>query len=232
MTKDFFSDGVLVYDRYYCSKPVTPLLVIKRILLAAVFCGCSFGYIVTELNFPVSALFMAGIAAALCCVFSAVFTFLKKRISIPVIIAAGGIIAWFEWNEISNKLSYFADACMLSVEGRFLYPRRFLFHRGEILDGMNSAYVEGVFLGVLLLCAVYALIISACFSGRLVPVPAVLCFVALCVPALLSERLEFSLWLLPALAALAGIVAIRRNYSGGLAVKHSCLLYTSPSPRD
>ena len=75
MTKDFFSDGVLVYDRYYCSKPVTPLLVIKRILLAAVFCGCSFGYIVTELNFPVSALFMAGIAAALCCVFSAVFTF-------------------------------------------------------------------------------------------------------------------------------------------------------------
>lgn len=221
MTKDFFSDGVLVYDRYYCSKPVTPLLVIKRILLAAVFCGCSFGYIVTELNFPVSALFMAGIAAALCCVFSAVFTFLKKRISIPVIIAAGGIIAWFEWNEISNKLSYFADACMLSVEGRFLYPRRFLFHRGEILDGMNSAYVEGVFLGVLLLCAVYALIISACFSGRLVPVPAVLCFVALCVPALLSERLEFSLWLLPALAALAGIVAIRRNYSGGLAVKHS-----------
>lgn len=97
MTKDFFSDGVLVYDRYYCSKPVTPLLVIKRILLAAVFCGCSFGYIVTELNFPVSALFMAGIAAALCCVFSAVFTFVKKRISIPVIIAAGGIIAWFEW---------------------------------------------------------------------------------------------------------------------------------------
>ena len=159
MTKDFFSDGVLVYDRYYCSKPVTPLLVIKRILLAAVFCGCSFGYIVTELNFPVSALFMAGIAAALCCVFSAVFTFVKKRISIPVIIAAGGIIAWFEWNKISNKLSYFADACMLSVEGRFLYPRRFLFHRGEILDGMNSAYVEGVFLGVLLLCAVYALII-------------------------------------------------------------------------
>ena len=71
---------------------------------------------------------------------------MKKRISIPVIIAASGIIAWFEWNEISNKLSYFADACMLSVEGRFLYPRRFLFHRGEILDGMNSAYVEGVFL--------------------------------------------------------------------------------------
>ena len=72
MTKDFFSDGVLVYDRYYCSKPVTPLLVIKRILLAAVFCGCSFGYIVTELNFPVSALFMAGIAGTVLCVLSRV----------------------------------------------------------------------------------------------------------------------------------------------------------------
>ena len=66
MTKDFFSDGVLVYDRYYCSKPVTPLLVIKRILLAAVFCGCSFGYIVTELNFPVSALLVLLRHCAVC----------------------------------------------------------------------------------------------------------------------------------------------------------------------
>ncbi len=37
MTKDMFSDGVLVYDRYYCSKPRTPLLVIKKILLTAVY---------------------------------------------------------------------------------------------------------------------------------------------------------------------------------------------------
>lgn len=221
MTKDFFSDGVLVYDRYYCSKPLTPLLVVKKLLLAAVFCGCSFAFIVTELGFPVSAPLAAVIAAALCCGFSVLFTFVKKRIAVPVLLGAGGLIAWLNWEALAGRLTYFLDACMLTVEGRFLYPRRFLFHRGEILDDLNAAYTDGVFLGVILLCALYSLIISACLSGRLVPVPAVLIFVALCVPALISERLEFSLWLIPALASLAGIAAIRRNYSGGLAVKHS-----------
>lgn len=221
MTKDFFSDGVLVYDRYYCSKPVTPLLVIKKILLAALFCGSSFAFIVTELGFPVSAPLMAGAAAALCCAFCAVFTFVRKRFAVPAILLVGGAAVWLSWESLAGKLSYFADACMLSVEGRFLYPRRFLFHRGEILDALNVQYAGGVLTGALIMCAIYSLIISACFSGRLVPVPAALLFVALCVPALISESLEFSLWLIPALGALAGLVAIRKNYSGGLAVKHS-----------
>lgn len=221
MTKDFFSDGVLVYDRYYCSKPVTPLLVIKKILLAALFCGSSFAFIVNELGFLVSVPLMAGISAALCCAFCALFTFVRKRFAVPALAVIGGVAAWFQWDELSRRLTYFADACMLTVEGRFLYPRRFLLHRGEILDGLNTPYVEGVLLGALILCVIYSLIISACFSGRLVPVPAVVIFIALCVPALISERLEFSLWLVPALASLAGLIAIRRNYSGGLAVKHS-----------
>lgn len=221
MTKDFFSDGVLVYDRYYCSKPTTPLLVIKKILLAAVFCGCSFAFIVTELGFKVNIPLVAGIAASLCCLLCGLFAFVKKRIAVPAILGIGGVAIWSQWETISDRLSYFADACMLSAEGRFLYPRRFLFHRTEILDELNLQYVEGVFFGTLLLCGLYSLIISACFSGRLVPVPAVLTFILLCVPSLISERLEFSLWLIPALAALAGIVSVSRNYSGGLAVKHS-----------
>ncbi len=221
MTKDYFSEGVLVYDRYYCSKPATPLLIIKRILLTAVFCGCSMGVIVTGLGFSVSVPAFAGITAAMCAALCTLFTFVKKRIAIPAIIAAAGVVLWLRWESAFEKLTYFADACMLSVEGRFLYPRRFLFHRSETLDSANVPYVEGVVLGTLLLCLLYSLVVSACFSGRLVPVPAVLMFVALCVPPLLSEKLEFSLWLIPALASLAGLIAIRRNYSGGLAVKHS-----------
>ena len=142
MTKDFFSDGVLVYDRYYCSKPVTPLLVIKKILLAAVFCGCSFAFIVTQLGFPVSAPAMAGISAGVCCVLSALFTFVKKRVAVPAILLVGGLTVWLQWETLAEKLSYFADACMLTVEGRFLYPRRFLFHKSEILDELNPTYVD------------------------------------------------------------------------------------------
>ena len=172
MTKDYFSEGVLVYDRYYCSKPATPLLIIKRILLTAVFCGCSMGVIVTGLGFPVSVPAFAGITAAMCAALCTLFIFVKKRIAIPAIIAAAGVVLWLRWESVFEKLTYFADACMLSVEGRFLYPRRFLFHRSETLDSANVPYVECVVLGTLLLCLLYSLVVSACFSGRLVPVPA------------------------------------------------------------
>ncbi len=221
MTKDIFSDGVLVYDRYYCSRPNTPLLIIKRIILAAAFCACSMLFILTEYGFPVSLPVMGGVCAGSCAVFSVLFLFVKKRFAIPGIILISAALIWYELDALAERLSYFADACMLLVEGRFLYPRRFLFHRGEVLDASNPAYVDGVVLGTLLLCLLYSLIISACFSGRLVPLPAALMFTALCVPMLISERLEFSLWLVPALAALAAAFAIRKNYSGGLAVKHS-----------
>lgn len=221
MTKDIFSDGVLVYDRYYCSRPHTPLLIIKRILLASVFCACSMLFILSQYGFPVSLPVMGAICAGSCAVFSVLFVFVKKRFVIPAVLLAAAVVVWQNFEALTQKLSYFADACMLLVEGRFLYPRRFLFHRGEVLDASNPAYCDGIFLGTVLLCLLYSLIISACFSGRLVPVPAALTFVALCVPVLISERLEFSFWLIPALAALAGAFAIRKNYSGGLAVKHS-----------
>lgn len=221
MTKDIFSDGVLVYDRYYCSKPHTPLLVIKRIVLTAVFCVCSMIYLLTEYSFPVNLPVMAAVCAAACVFFSVLFVFVKKRFAIPVFFLITGVVVWQTFEPLVQKLSYFADACMLLVEGRFLYPRSVLFHRGELLDESNPEFVGGVILGTILLCILYSLLTAVCFSGRLVPVPAILVFAALCVPMLLSERLEFSFWLVPALAAFAALCAIRKSYSGGLAVKHS-----------
>ena len=221
MTKDIFSDGVLVYDRYYCSRPNTPLLIIKRILLAAAFCACSMLFILTEYRFPVSLPVMGAVCGGSCAFFSVLFVFVKKRFAIPAVLFSTALAVWLNFGALWEKLTYYADACMLLVEGRFLYPRRLLFHWGDMLDASNPAYVEGVVLGTVLMCLLYSLIISACFSGRLVPVPAALLFAALCVPVLISEQLEFSFWLIPALAALAGAFAIKKNYSGGLAVKHS-----------
>lgn len=220
MTKDMFSDGVLVYDRYYCSKPRTPLLVIKKILLTVVFCVCSMLFILTEYGFPISLPVMTAVCAVSCGAFSALFVFVKRRFAIPVILLASCLVVWQTFQPLIERLSYFADGCMLLVEGRFLYPRRFLFHPGEVLDVNNPYYVAGITLGSVLLCIFYALFISACFSGRSAPVPAILLLIALCAPVLISERIEFSMWLVPALAAFAGLCAIRKNYSGGLAVKH------------
>ncbi len=220
MTKDMFSDGVLVYDRYYCSKLNTPLLVIKRILLTVAFCVCSMLFILTEFGFPVSLPAMAAICAASCGGFSVLLVFVKKRYAVPAVLAVSGIAVWQWFEPLIDRLSYFADACMLLVEGRFLYPRRYLFHRGEVLDSSNPGFVEGVFLGTALLCAAYSLVIAICFSKRIHAAPAILLFAALCVPVLISERLEFSVWIIPALAAFAGLYSIKKCYSAGLAARH------------
>ena len=79
MTKNYFSDGVLVYDRYYCTKPHTPLLVIKRILLAVVYCVSSLMFILTEFAFPVSLPAMAAVCGVSCAVFSTILVFIRKR---------------------------------------------------------------------------------------------------------------------------------------------------------
>ncbi|MGN1341356.1 MAG: transglutaminase domain-containing protein [Oscillospiraceae bacterium] len=220
MTKDMFSDGVLVYDRYYCSKPRTPLLVIKRVLLTAFFCVSSMLFILNEYGFQVNLPLMAVVCAVSCTAFSALFIFVKKRFALPALFLAASAAVGVCFEPLTERLSYFADGFMLLVEGRFLYPRRFLFHPGEVLDAANPDYIAGLTLGTILLCILYSLITAICFTGRTAPVPAILLMIVLCVPVLISERLEFSLWLIPALATFAGLCAIRKNYSGGLAMKH------------
>lgn len=221
MTKNYFSDGVLVYDRYYCTKPHTTLLVIKRILLVVVYCVSSMMFILTEFGFPVSLPAMAAVCGVSCAVFSAILVFIRKRWLILASVSVSGFLVWLNFGILMDRLSYFADACMLLVEGRFLYPRQYLFHHEALLDVYNNDYVKGVVFGTVLMCLIYSLIVSLCFSGRIRPVLPALLFIMLCIPVLISERLEFSFWLIPAVASIAGAFAIRKNYSAGLAVKHS-----------
>ena len=223
MTKNFISDGVLVYDRYYCAKPNTPLLVIKRIILAVVFCVSSMMFILTQYLFPVSLPAMAVLCGISCAVFSTILVFIKKRWLVVGTLSVSSVFVWLNFGILCDKLSYFADAFLLLTEGRFLYPRSIIFHRTEILDIYNSDYVSGVILGTVLMCFLYSWVVSLCFSGKIRPfIPALICIV-LCVPILISEHIEFNFWLIPALASLAGAFAICRNYSSGLAVKHSSL---------
>lgn len=220
MTKDFLSDGVLVYDRYYCKKPNTPLLVIKRILLTAAYSVCSMMFILSQYGFPVSLPVMAAVCGVSCAAFSALFVFVKKSFALPGIFCVSGLIVLLTFEKLTEKLAYFADSFLLLMEGRFVDPRNLLFHQNEPLNSFNSDFIEGTILGTVLMCILYSLIVSACLSGRIVLIPPLLIFVGLCVPVLLSENLEFSFWLIPALAALAGLIAICGNYASGLAVNH------------
>lgn len=214
------TDGVLVCDRYYASKPKAALLILERTALCVLLAVCPMMYILTEYNMPVSLLSAAAFGAVFAAGLSVVFVFVRKLAALPVLAAVAGLWVYsrFEW--ISSRLAYFADACMLLVEGRFLYPRPYLLHDEVLLNGNNPLYAEGVTLGCVILCVIFALVCALSLSGKLRALPPIIAFALLCVPVLISERIDFNIWIIPTAALFAACITISRCYHDGLAVKH------------
>ncbi len=215
------SSGVLVYDRYYTAKPRTVLLTLKKMLICCALAVFSMMYIFAEYEFEVNLTLMAAVTAAFSVGFSVLFVFVKKRFAIPAMLFVAGLYVWRSYEELWRTFSYFVDEAMLLTDGRFLHPGGYLFHDIERLTVYNPFYNEGMLMGCCLLCGLYALVCAAAMSGRPRVMPPLLMFIALCVPRLIAETLEFNAWLLPVLAAFAGVAAISAGYSGGLAMNSS-----------
>lgn len=206
--------GALVYDRYYCSRPHTAGLVAKRILLAVIFCVGSIMYILSQYDFPVSSAAAAVICGICCAAVSVLSVFVKKRWIIAGAAAVSGLLVWVNFGLLRDKLSYFCDAFALLPDGRILSTSGKLFHEYELLTSENADYVGGVWLGTVILSLLYGFVTALCFSGKLRPIIPATLFAALCVPVMFSEDIEFGLWLIPTLAALAGAFAIRGSACG------------------
>ncbi len=218
MKKNHPSDGILVFDRYYGKKPIPALLAVGRVLFCALFSAAAMLYIFSQYELSVPQLnvgLYAGITAAL---FSALFIFVKKRYALPALFLVAGALIWLNFEGFWERFSYFVDEAMLLVEGRFLFPRPYLLHDANRLSPFNPDYADGMLLGAFILCALYSLLCAAVMSRRIRTAPAVLGFILLCVPMLLSERLEINHWFLPFALMTAAAVSVEINYRDGLAV--------------
>ena len=212
------SGGMLVYDRYYTAKPHAVLLTLKKTLICCALAVFSMMYIFVEYEFDVSLSLMALVTAAFSVGFSVLFVFVKKRFAIPAMLFVAVLYLWRNYKDLWKSFSYFVDEAMLLTEGRFLFPRGYLFHDIERLTYYNPFYSEGMMMGCCLLCGLYAFVCAASMSKRPRVMPPLLMFVGLCVPRVIAETLEFNIWLLPALAVFAGVAAVSAGYSGGLAM--------------
>lgn len=218
MSKNHTTDGILVFDRYYGRKPIPALLAVGRVLFCGLFSAAAMLYIFSQYELYVPLLnvgLYAGISAA---VLSVLFIFVKRRYAIPALLLVSGLLIWHGFEEFRERFSYFVDEALLLVEGRFLFPRGYLIHDPNRLSPFNPDYCEGLLLGSFILCSLYGLLVAATMARRIRPLPAVLGFIALCVPMLLSERLELDMWLLPVALFIAAAVSISINYRDGLAV--------------
>ncbi|MDE6030163.1 MAG: hypothetical protein K2G32_00890, partial [Oscillospiraceae bacterium] len=141
------SSGVLIYDRYYTAKPRAMLLTLKKMLICCALAVFSMMYIFVEYGFDVELPLMALVTAAFSVGFSLLFVFVKKRFAIPAMLFVAGLYVWRSYKELWQTFSYFVDEAMLLTEGRFLYPRGYLFHNIERLTPYNPFYNEGMMMG-------------------------------------------------------------------------------------
>lgn len=218
MRKSNFSEGILVFDRYYTRKPNTAVLIALR----TVFCSClsasAMLFVFSQFGFPVSLTVIGAVAAISTALFLLLFTFLGRRFTAPAIGILTALIIFFGFEEFWLRFSYFVDEAMLLVEGRFLYPRRYLLHDPVELVTENIIYSEGMLIGSIILCCLYGLLCAFSMKRRIRTFPALIGFIILCAPTVLSETFEFNLWFVPAALLFAAATAIEINYKNGLAV--------------
>lgn len=216
------SEVVLVFDRYYEKPPNSMLLMLGRILLCCGISVCGMMFVLGNYELPAD-MFAAGAACfVFTAVFSALFMLVKKRIAIPVMAAACGIVVWFNLEDIWAEISYFTDSILLQFDGRFFSFNNRLFHP-EIIGTdtlIRPEYADKVMLGIIICCALFSLVTAASMFRKPHFMPSLLVFIGMWVPRLAAERLLFNFWIIPAAAFYAGAVAITVSHREGLAIKH------------
>lgn len=218
MRKSNFSEGILVFDRYYTRKPNAAMLIILRVIFCSCLSASAMLFVFSQFGFSVSLAFIGVFTAISTAVLLSLFTFLGRRFTVPAIGIIAALIIFFNFEEFWLRFSFFVDEAMLLVDGRFLFPKRYLLHDIELLSTQNALYNDGMLLGCGILCSLYSLLCAFSMKRRIRTLPALIGFIALCVPTLLSEIFEFNLWFVPIALFFAAAAAVELNYKNGLAV--------------
>lgn len=211
-----FSDSVLVYDRYYSSKPRAVLLILERILLCCGIVLCSMMFLLDEYRLPVSTVGVVIQSLAFSAGFSVLFVFVKKRFAIPAVVGLGLVITAFVHEQMLEKLSYFSDAMWLVMDGRFVPGKLFTEHLPEQLTASSYMYCSGVQFGLGMVVFLFSMLTAACMFSKPHIFPSFAVWIVLWIPTMISETLTFSVWYIPAFALYIGAWVHSGMYSQGL----------------
>lgn len=215
------SEIVLVFDRYYEKPPNPMLLMLGRILLCCGITVCGMMFVLNNYDLPVDLLAAGAACFGFTAVFSALFMLVRKRIAIPVMALACGIVVLHNLESIWGELSYFTDSILLQFDGKFVSFNNRLFHP-EILGTdtlIKPIYADKIMPGIIICCALFSLVTAASMFRKPHFIPSLLAFFGMWVPRLMAEHMLFNFWLIPAGALYAGAIAMTVSHKEGLAIK-------------
>lgn len=223
MSKKNTPCGVLVYDRFFKDKPKAVLLLLKKTLWCFALAFCGIMLMLTEYALPLRTWLLAAAGALCATVFSAVFAFVKRRTIIPIVLIICTWSAFSFADKLRESLSYFADALMMTADGRFFAVKDFLLHDIDTLVQSNTEYVRAIELWFGLICVFFGFVCAAAFARKPKFMPSAVLLLIMCVPVFVAERFEFNVWVIPFAALSAGAWAVGLCFRAGLVPEQSGL---------
>ncbi len=214
----------LVFDRYYEKAPRTLLLLAARVLFCCALSVFSMMFILSNFDMPIDLAAAAWASFGFTAAFSVLFLFVKKRIAIPIMMLAVGLIIWKNIGAFRVKISYFVDAMILQVDGRILKTQSLISHPTLLINNgetyINPNFSGEIMFGVIIFCALFSLLAAASMFRRPHILPLLITFLALWAPRMLAERMLFNGWFIFAAAMYVGAAALTISHRDGLAIRH------------
>lgn len=213
----------LVYDRYYEKTPRTFLILGAKVLFCCALCVCSMMFVLSNLDMPIDMRMAAIVCFGCTAAFSALFLFVRKSVVIPVAVLVVSVVVWHNRDMFWEKLSWFIDAVLLQLNGRLMQTTDSITHKLLLSSGGDSIidpfYAGELVFGIVILCMLYSLIVSASMFRKPHFMPILVIFLAMWVPRMIAERMLFNWWLAPTAALFAGAMAMTISHKDGLAIR-------------
>lgn len=220
--QNFRQTTAFVFDRFYRSEKGAVAALLGRFLVAAAISFFAIGYVFSQYDMPVNAVSLSLGAVGFTALFSIIFTFVKRRVAIPIIVIVGCVLILWGLDAFWEKFSYFWDAFILQFNGRIFDTTTLTVHPLKQIEQSRyytMMYVDGVKFGSVLLCAVFSMITAAGLIGKPHILPSLASFIILLAPLMASERLRFDLRIIPLIALYAAAIAVGVYYRDGLAIR-------------
>lgn len=211
MNKRKKAEFILVFDRYFSSKPSAVLSVLKRMLYACAECACMMFCLLGIYSIYANPWIIAGCCVVFTAFFSFVFCFVRKRFAVPVFALISAVIIYENVEAIAEKLTYFVDAVFRAMDGIVFGMNRYMWHR-DLTENVESEVIFGL-IGV---SCVLSLICAGAMFRKPSGVAPLVTFIVLFAPMGIAQNLSFNLWAVPTTALLLGGFAVSKAFSSGV----------------
>lgn len=140
--------------------------------------------------------------------FLPIFIFVKKRYALPVFAAVAGVIYFFAHEQINEALNLFKDYVFIQLESRLLSTLQYVPINSHAFLTRTQDFTSGMNTAMLVLSCIICLICVLCCYKKFRPIPLIMTWSVLFIPAFLSEDADYSPYFLLVITAFFGLYAI------------------------